>query len=358
MAALRGREPNDRVIQSLFRNSSDPSSFGPIGYIGQAGDSRLKGLVGYTERPLRAIARDTAITPITDARGVEFVSNVASIGKQMLRDQQRTRLTFRTLATRDAVKDIRQSLDGVANVEAVIPVNEPYSMVYVGFNAADRTLERNSQERARELTRSAEYRQTLVTMAERVFPVHYSTIIYPIDDRSVEYRFSAEHREQVTGLLRSFGHTSESATTVLRNPNVLLGVATTPFEETNEVVGICIAERVNIRLNTGDALSFVEITDAKVREDHQGNGIYYDLSTAMINDIITDHMRGSRQTDLIFAESNLQNTSLIKTALLQGRSFTGLLQNHVSIDGNLKDFAVTYLQGGSLATTISEVVRH
>ncbi|MDE1823684.1 MAG: hypothetical protein KGH74_00080 [Candidatus Micrarchaeota archaeon] len=348
--AWQTREQQDIVIKSLFRNRLDTSSFGSVGHVAFATDGRRRGLVGYRDEPLRSI-RDRPITPITDAKSIDFMTHVLRYGKGRIAKEDLSRITVRTLINPYLVNALRDDLFTTANVEAVIPVNERYSMVYMGYNTQERQYTRDVQNLATSPMSQTEFHDP--------YKGTYSIGLYSNGDRSNSAIFSQEHRTEVANLLRSFGHTAESAARVMNNPHALLGVihlsGTGDFKQA--VVGICIAERVTITLNTGEQLRLVEITDAKILERHQGNGLYYELSTALINDIIRDSVRGTAPTDLVFAESNVQNPSLIKTALLQGRHFTGMLSNHVSIDGNLKDFAVTYLQGEALRAPIKEALR-
>lgn len=326
---------------SVFKERGPSNSFGPIGYIAPASSDRLKGLIGTVRGGVQR-----RISPLYQPEHVYSVARVVEEGRRRMLEGAATRLSIRTIATEGMIDVIRSEMQrSGATVEATVPVTSEASMVYIGLNLPSRTEGRGSPQHP---TESSGFINEGGSYTTRIYDNRNGS---EMPDRFVH---------EAVAMLSSFGYSPSEAFAVIKSENNIIGISTREDlsgRSPHILVGISVAERTTIQLTTGIEIHLVEMTDGKVRPEHRGNGIYYELSTDVINYLIQRNVDGLERTNLIFAESNRDNLNLMGVAHRQGRNFVGLLRDHVEIDGTLKNFEVTFLNRGQLQMLLPKELR-
>ncbi len=314
---------DDALISSVFRRDLDTSSFGHIGFIGQGSSERLRGFIGDIRH------NHGAVTPITDRVGALFAVDVANRGVEELAKTDNDRLSFRVLMAPDVVEFFREELSRTSQVrvEAEIPFNigfDHYMILYLAYNAETRPIDSGPAPRSGSTEHRSEGGLFQTTVG----------IVNGINTPSA-ITLTQQNTEQAISLLRNtFGYDHETAQAVMTSPNNVVSVAL----RQDEVVGISVAERRTLNIGNGRSVQIAELTDGTVHSDYKGNGLYYKISTELIA-----YLSRLPQMDLIYGESNAQNSSLMDTTARQGRRFGGILYSNTEINGNMRNFVVTYL---------------
>lgn len=100
-----------------------------------------------------------------------------------------------------------------------------------------------------------------------------------------------------------------------------------------------------------------EVTDGAVATDSNGKSLYSSLLARVFREINENHP----DTSLIYAETNVGKEALLKAAVIQGRTFNGILPNHALIRNRntgeleMKSLAVTSLTRDQLAEFLSRL---
>ncbi len=330
------------AINSLFHNTPNFSSFGPVGCICPVASSRLKGFIGG------GISTTGAIIPISDNGHIAFFTGIIREGIHRVETANDvSRLTVRTVVSNSALEILEPELLKVgATVEAKIPLNDSHQIIYVGYNSLHRKLS--------EIRRDS-YRSTIGTLLEehavqpglmdlaRRIAAHRDD--YHVSILNGNGRDLSGHEIESTKLLLStFGYDGTQAEQLIQNKQNLIGLLYETIGSEHSIVGISVIEARNIMLDTGEIIRIAEITDGTIANNHQGKSLYSRLLLDMFN-----HISETPDCfDLLIAESNMESLSLLRTATAQGRVFSGILPNHALIAGRMgtlefKSLVVNYL---------------
>lgn len=320
----------------MFRSDPVPGSFGSVGFIAPASSDRLKGFLTYV---------------VENAETARFTAEVAKEGMRRLENGPFSRLTMRIIATKGAMDALAKEVESAgAEIEAQVPVTSDGSlvMVYIGYNKPSRTL---STERRAEHIQSINSAISSVDNAQPLKSLDaakYGTKIIDGPTRN----FSTPELEDIFNLLSTFGYDRESALNVVSDESNIIGLVYDA--KTSRIVSISVTERRDIVLEVGITLHMAELTDAVTSDTERHNGLYPNLLNEVLKDIYDKHP----EISLVYAESNISNTSLLNTAAIQGRQIGGMLPYHAYIrnpnTGNLelKTLAVTYLTRSGLLNVI------
>ncbi len=340
-------------MQSLFRDSPDSSSFGPIGFIAPVSAGRLKGFIGG------GVDNNGRIVPVESIDHAEFIGDVISEGIRRLGSTGNTRLTLRTIVRNDALRCLTDHVEAAgANMEAVLQVNADYSIVYIGHNVQSRELTAETRDSHQGRINSAilDYGSNAEALAGLARDINVSSNEYytRIIDGS-ERSFSILESGSIYRLLSTFGHTAESAETIISDPHNIIGLVYQNMGVMQSVVGISITETRGITLSDGTVLHISELTDGTV--SRHGRSLY----PLLLSDVFGHIANNRPDISLVYAESNVMSEPLMRTAAIQGRNFSGMLPNNADIvnknTGHLehKSFAVTSLTREQLIASVERL---
>ncbi len=347
--AERNQGAAQRAVSSRFSAAFDASSFGSVDQICKASSARLKGFVwGDGE----------GRTPIVNDSHIGFAAAVVREGISRLSETGNTRLSVRTVASNDAVGELTRRMAAVgASVEAVMPIGEDYSIIYIGYNSQQRELGEHRRQMQQEAVAAARrYRDNPTELAELANDIidHAGTYTTRIIDGNSR-NFSEIEISSISGLLATFGYDANQARSMVENEQNIIGlVYQNSAANQRTVVGISITERRSITLANGRVLQIAELTDGTVSKEVSGRSLYSRLLLNVYEHILASHP----ELSLIFAESNVGSEALLKAAFLQGREEAGMLPNHVEIRNRetnapeLKSLLVTYLTRERMAESI------
>ncbi|MCL5413410.1 MAG: hypothetical protein M1569_03340 [Candidatus Marsarchaeota archaeon] len=350
----RGRQD----LHSMFSDNMDSSSFGPIGYIAPVSANRLKGFIGYTGA---LGGQDSGIVPIENSVHARFVGEVVREGIRRLQRRGCTRLTIRTIVRTSALNDLEaEVVNAGASIEATIPVNGDYTIAYIGYNTQERELSEKEMAKFKNNINKAvvQHGHDNASLAALARDIRSNTNDYSIRiiDGNRRVLSSAELASTYT-LLGTFGYNSEQALAALSNENNMVGLVYANSGPSRRVVGISIIEQRSIQLSNGTSLHIAEVTDGTVSKEDNGRSLYSMLLLELFRHISLNRS----DLNLVFGESNVSSDPLLKAAILQGRTFSGLLPNHAVImnrDTNqleLKSLVVTYLTRDQLIASVVNV---
>ncbi len=351
-------------VKRIFRDETDSSSFGSIGFISLASSGRLKGFIGPAVRHGKD---DGRIAPVENREHAEFIGNAVREGIKRLEETSNTRLSLRVIATSGAIafldNEIRRS---GAEIEAQIPVNETYSIIYIGYNSNSRRIDESTlnsfREKINETFSKTDNQKSMKELARDSAEFGLSAASAPSSSQSNKTRyqikiidsqqrlFSNSELDEISSLLSIFGYNRSDAISTVTNGSNIIGLV---YNGAGNIVGISVTESRSIKLSNGDTINIAELTDAHISKESRGKSTYSRLLIEVLRNICSN--RGDIQ--LIYAESNISSDSIIKTAAAHGRGFAGILPNHVEIkdsSGNSspKNFAVTYLDRDGMSKTV------
>jgi len=333
------------LAETVFRGDADSTSFGPIGRISQVKSERLKGLVGYYVSRFRT--RNEVITPITTAMHAQFIADVVKEGIQRISEGDNTRLSIRTIAAPGMMPMLTEQVRRAGGqLEAQIPLNANYTLVYIGYNDPSREL-------SSELMMA--YRANVSASSMRVAnKSHYNSAAYSIRIIDGEERsFSGPEKEDIYCLLRTFGHTRQSAIQMIEDGMNIIGLA---YTGDGRVAGMSITERRAIELSDGTRLNIAELTDGVVAHSARGNSLY----STILNEVYAHIHANRREIAIVYAESNVSSMPLLRAAVDDGRVFDGILPNHHRIinprtgELELKSMVITYMTMAQIGSMLEQ----
>ncbi len=338
------------VMDSIFSPAYDSSSFGSVGTISMASANRLKGFIGYVEG---GEGTEGTITPISTSRHARFIGEVVAEGITRLQTTGNSRLSIRTIVENNTLNALTGAVVRAgASVEAVMPANGDYSIVYIGYNTPEReisTLMRNGD--APISSRISSYRNDSEELASVAMDLvrnmnDYSIRIMDGNARS----FTESERRDVNALLSTFGYNESESIAAVSNAQNIIGLA----YNGDQIVGISITERRMLALSNGQHINIAELTDGTVAESANGRNLYSGILFNVFNHIA----RNYPDLGLVYAESNIGSQALLKSALgWQNRQVGGVLYSHTRINNRPKDFLVTYLTRELMAESVSRLNR-
>ena len=350
LTARNRRSVARAVVNSMFSEAYDSSSFGSVGIISTASANRLKGFIGYVEG---GEGTEGTITPISTSRHARFIGEVVAEGIARLQTTGNSRLSIRTIVENNALNALTSSVGRAgACVEAIMPANSNYSIVYIGYNTPERemsALMRGSDSQIS--SRISSYRNDSEELASVAMDLvrnmnDYSIRIIDGNARS----FTESERRDVTGLLSTFGYNESESIAAVSNAQNIIGFAYSG----EQIVGISITERRTLALSNGQYINIAELTDGTVAESANGRNLYSGILFNIFNHIARNHP----DLGLVYAESNMGSEALLKSALgWQNRQVAGVLYSHTRINNRPKDFLVTYLTRELMAESVSRLNR-
>lgn len=252
----------------------------------------------------------------------------------------------------------RVSLRGAINLETLITCREkiiPFLEAIISFQGTHEPFEETgivyfsmNHPSRRSLDRELEtYKGYLSSIFHvRVRPI--SGLMERLREGGYQISLFSDHADdetinQVFDLYRRFGWSRKEVVEILSQKNNLVGIAS--FE--GKIISAGIAEFACIPIGK-EQLRLAEITEAATAEEHMGKGVYTTVSSFLLSEIA----RKSRQKeilggeiDCVFGECNGNALGVLKTAKIQGRTFSldigerysfpesGILRQHVPISG-------------------------
>lgn len=344
MATLRTAQRE--AVQSIFREGVDNSSFGPLGYISRVSAGRLKGFIGYIGSG--SAHREGQIAPIDNANQVKFIGEVVSEGINRLSKSGSSRLSVRALVRNGMLERLQTEISSRgASIEASLPANDTYTIVYIGYNTPQRELSselRDQHNKAIEKAISSygHSQSAIASLAREIINQNnYSTRIVGGSER----QFSSSERERIYQLLSTFGYNNEGAENLITNDRNIIGLVYKNIGDMQTVVGISVTERRSLTLTNGANIHIAEVTDGTVSQESNGKSLY----SRLLSEVFVYIAENFKDLSIIYAESNVSSAPLLKTAAIQGRTFSGILPNHANIMNRntgqleLKSLAVTYM---------------
>lgn len=338
------------VMDSMFSEAYDSSSFGSVGTISRASANRLKGFIGYVEG---GEGTQGTITPISTSRHARFIGEVVAEGIARLQTTGNSRLSIRTIVENGTINRLTREVERAgASVEAIMPANGNYSIVYIGHNTPERemsTLMRGSD--APIESRISSYRRDCEEVTNVAMDLVRNLNDYSIRIMDGSSRgFTEGERRDVAALLSTFGYNENESMAAVTNEQNIIGLA----YNGERVVGISITERRTLALSNGQHINIAELTDGTVAESATGRNLYSGILFNVFNHIA----RNYPDLGLVYAESNIGSEALLRSALgWQNRQVGGVLYSHTRINNRPKDFLVTYLTRELIEESVSRLNR-
>jgi hypothetical protein len=236
-----------------------------------------------------------------------------------------TRLSLRVVCRNDVVEQLPAR-------EAMIPLGEGLTLVYIGLNTPERSLSSGESERLELRRRSAADSGgrngradvgALVRNFEQAFSRGYSISL--VASRAERGMLLARHCREIGSLLGVFGYDQDDAAEIVEDPANLIGIA----RHLDEVVGISVAETVEVVLRRrGDdvCLRLAELTDSNVTAAHTGSSLQLLIHLKLIESMVERNV----PPDMIFSESTYGGS--LHNAATMGRTFAGRLPNHAIVE--------------------------
>lgn len=318
-----------RSFRSLVANGVDghSSSQGVIGRIApDEFNSRLKGFLNE-----EAIA-----SPQDVARFNTFLGQ----GKRYLNESGYSRLTLRVLA-RDAYAD---QLD---DTEAVLPLQNGFSIVYVGYNEGGRRFREEQTLHSRvahALSNANRHRGgNFVALSGLLRAARREGITVGLVS---EQSLSENQLEDIGYLMRFHGYDTEASVHGELSRN---RVAAAFLGE--RIIGISMGEAANVGVQGGNA-NIVELTNATIHPDFRQPGEINRVYAAVTTLLVTSY---AGENSVIYSESNATKSTVLAVRAMQGgimggldRVPQGILDQHVRMrtsNGNAEFYplAVNYL---------------
>lgn len=312
----------------VYRNQRDNSSIGPKGYIGPVSSDRLKGFLRFS---------------VDGNKRLDQLQGILRHGIALLQEgrfSDRSRLSVRFVAPTKCEEDIEKGVREVgALIEAKLPLDlqaSGNSIYYVAFNKEARR--QSAEERSAYITQIKQSYAQKISAEELCLRIdgtaekRYSIHIFNGDDVPLHH---------MTGIVRllgsKYGYSSEEALSIVgKHTNKIAVAAYNTVRGAVEVAGISMIERSEIRVN-GRRIRLAEITETAVAKGHVGNNLHLAMTTFLMA-----HMP-SPDNYLLFSESTLAHSTVIHSCAAQGRIYSGILENHVEIEGKLTSLAVMHV---------------
>ncbi len=329
---MEATRSQSRAVKSMFRDGADVGSFGPIGCIQQVSAERLKGFMG-------AVREDqSCITPVATRADVRGVADVIREGVRRIRESEtNTRLSLRILVNSRTTEMLSRGITGTgADIEAVMPANNGYNVVYVGYNDESRTISPQLRGEFEEKIEASRRFYMQVPQQIVAGTNGYNISIVDGTDRS----FSHAQFNSITNLLHTFGYDRQGARDIISNEANIIGLV----EDHGRIVGISVTERRIIPLSNGGEIHIAELTDSVFDQRLRGQGLY----PVLLNEMFLHIYDRCPEIDVVFTESNISTDSLLNMAARQGREIAGILPYHFRMaepsgESELKSVVVTYL---------------
>lgn len=349
VTARNGRQVSGAAVRSVFSEAYDSSSFGSIGTISRASANRLKGFIGYVEG---GEGNEGTITPISTSAHARFIGDVVAEGISRLQATESSRLSIRTIVKNTALQRLTREVErSGASVEATMPANDSYSIVYIGYNTPQREISSLMRNNEAPITdRISSYRGDVAELASVASDLVRNSNDYSIRivDGSARY-FTAEEMRDISTLLATFGYNERESASSVTNEQNIIGLA----YSSERIVGISITERRIIALSNGQRINIAELTDGTVSDSATGRNLY----SAILFNVFTHISRNHQDLGLVYAESNTGSEALLRSALgWQNRQVAGVLHSHTRINDRPKDFLVTYLTRELMAQSTSRLL--
>lgn len=333
----------------------DTSSIGRLWLPGHAYAERIKGF--YTPGIIR---NDGEMRPFLEV----FSEHEREMHNQ--KSPEATRISMRAIVDQNFLKE---SITGLEQyVEAVIPLDGTQfalagtALVYFGTNHETRSgidpeIEQKERKRYQDNLERArnDIGDRIVDrqiVKERIAANGYElNFITRFKPGEVLTQDQQDTLLQMSELYATFGWKPEEVLDMLteeseKNRKIgdprtdkLIGV----IKKDGKIVSAGIAELVEIPINgAGTTLNIAEITEAATLPEYAGNGLYTAVSTALLEEIADRSQKQQifgREIDLIYGECNGNAPGVLRVALSQGRTISGLLPQHVKIKGEAQQGA-------------------
>ena len=335
-------------MDSMFSEAYNSSSFGSMGVISRASANRLKGFIGYVEG---GEGTEGTITPISTSRHARFIGEVVAEGIARLQTTGNSRLSVRTIVENATVNRLTRIVERTgASVEAIMPANGNYSIVYIGYNTPQREMSALMRGNDAPIeSRISSYRRDSDEVVNVAMDLARNLNDYSIRITDGSARgFTESERRDIASLLSTFGYNENESIASVTNEQNIIGLA----YNAERIVGISITERRTLALSNGQHINIAELTDGTVAESATGRNLYSGILFSVFNHIT----RNYQDLVLVYAESNIGSEALLRSALgWQNRAVGGVLYSHTRINDRPKDFLVTYFTRELMAESVSRL---
>ena len=318
------------LTDSIETEEGQVGSIGDLGIKYDSLNNRVKGFAGEGEELLVVENLPTA----------QRLQDYVDTARDLARQESATRITLRTITTDPG---LLQGIRG-AEIEAVIPFryNETeLSMVYLGSNDSSRLtpgilFQAQSETYQQIIARDPRESRVQVSpeyLVERLgFP----------SDREV--------RDVITLMEEAYSRDGKVIMWYTPTVDVVRAVlndsTTYVARHLGNIVSMCAAEQVSPRI-FGEPVKIYEVSDCATSSLHRGNGLIQACAQRVLDDI--------GGADIIYNESRVAHTPIIRAMRNLGFVGNGILRNHVRIGGDrdlpetsdIESLAVMYMENGN-----------
>lgn len=331
-------------------NAAEHTSQGPVGRIAHSGERRLKGFV-------------TEI--IEDSSDLQFLNDLLQQGKKLLREGMYDRLALKAIVRSDPT--IIQSISGL---EAIIPLEQAgignrfrnYSIVNLGYNLPSRLPSQTEIESfvakiteagKNSLNREVHMKRLKSSVNQAVLN-GISTEIFG-GPTGIPIKLTNGEFDDICKLLSMHCYERGEVKNILGNPNNLTIVVK---NQDGKIIGIMMAELLDIRLQNGQNFKIVEPTNSATDEGNRQNGIYDIFMVSMLGYLSQNAT--NLGIDFMYTETNLHSRQ-VYSLYQHGRRivfgengnnqtrYLGILPNHTvikqgkNLPEKLSSFVVNYV---------------
>ncbi len=355
----------EQAARMLISNTKDSSSQGRPGCVNLRSADRLGGIIGMeTEVSLCAPPNEKCINPISTTAGIDFVRSVVSVARGMV-PSHATRLNIKVIARNNVISGLSVAAqDAGATIEGIINIGQEHSLVYIGYNHASRI--RTPIDPAKLLTEAQSKAGLGLDPLERESVLNAVAanghISYTLIDNNAT-SVSPAFFDDISALLSTFQYSRDNALENVTSPSNTVVLASGPD---GRIIGIAVAEKVPLRMDSGKTFNLIELTDFVVRKSPNSvsGPTYYSTgkTSYVMTSILLHHILGDSAADpcSIFAEANISN-HMITTFATFGAQIVGILPHHVNIVNssisNLYSFALMQFQPETLDTNLINALR-
>jgi hypothetical protein len=290
-------------------------------------NNRVKGFAGEGDDLLVVENFSTA------QRLQDYVDYAIIIAQQ----ENATRITLRTITTDPGL------LQGIRNadIEAVVPFTfdgTELSMVYLGRNNPSRLTPGILFERQSEMYQQIIARDPRESRVQ-VSPEYLVEMLESPSDEEV--------RDVITLMEEVYSRDGEVImwyTPTVEDVRLLLEDSTTYVaRHLGNIVSMCVAEVSRLKI-FGETVNIYEVSDCATSLEHRGQGLIQACAQGVLDDI--------RGADIIYNESRVAHTPIIRAMRNLGFIGDGILRNHVKIGGDrdlpeisdIESLAVMYIR--------------
>ncbi len=248
-----------------------------------------------------------------------MLQDYVDVARDIAQQENATRITLRTITTEP---ELLQGIRG-AEIEAAIPFRyngTELSMVYLGRNDPSRlTPGILFQEQ------SDTYQQ-LIARDPRESRVQVSPE-YVVE--RLEFPSARDVRDVITLMEEAYSRDGEVIMwyiPTVEDVRVVLNNSTTYVaRHLGNIVSMCVAEQISPRI-FGEAVNIYEVSDCATFPEHRRQGLLQACAQRVLDDI--------SGADIIYNESRVAHTPIIRAMRNLGFEGSGILRNHVRIGGD------------------------